>query len=645
MNIKLKYTISTYIFLASLTYTYASEVKAETLKFKSLKASRTNEAPTIDGKIDDEVWSKAEPLDDFIQFEPYNLSPASVKTEVRVLYDDNNIYIAFENFDPDPTSIMTRMNRRDDYEQIDKNTDWVGFGFDSNNDDLTGNWFMLTAAGVQLDVSINETRGFRSAYDISWNAVWDGETSIHSKGWSAEIRIPFNVFKFSKDSDQLWGGTFQRGYFAKQEQIQWPGRSKGARGTVPHYGQIVGIKNIPQPKNLELVPYFLAGKTQASEVSQETNLGLDLRYNINSSTTLNMAFNPDFGQVEADPSVLNLSAFETRLDEKRPFFVQGANFFSSWMRVFNSRRIGQRPGYIKPESGSIVDRPNETTILSAAKILGETSSGIKYGIINAVTNEEYASLEYEKDGKTERKDFLIEPYSNYFVGRVTKPFINELSAIGFMATDLKRNGYNDIATSIKGDWLINLFDNKFSFTGEYGSTINDDNNGFGGRYRISYRNPVMWELATWGGFYDDKWNVGAMGFQQKNNNWYTGARLSLRTDQPKGVFLNQNLDLRQWISGRHNGLITRNNFEIENDNQITNFWRFGFQIQLNPETYVDDDIYRDSRAVLIKDEAWQEYNIWFSTDSRKKYVIRPWYKINKGDGIDNTYRDEQKLLH
>ena len=157
MNIKLKYTISTYIFLASLTYTYASEVKAETLKFKSLKAFRTNEAPTIDGKIDDEVWSKAEPLDDFIQFEPYNLSPASVKTEVRVLYDDNNIYIAFENFDPDPTSIMTRMNRRDDYEQIDKNTDWVGFGFDSNNDDLTGNWFMLTAAGVQLDVSINET--------------------------------------------------------------------------------------------------------------------------------------------------------------------------------------------------------------------------------------------------------------------------------------------------------------------------------------------------------------------------------------------------------------------------------------------------------------------------------------------------------
>ena len=132
---------------------------------------------------------------------------------------------------------------------------------------------------------------------------------------------------------------------------------------------------------------------------------------------------------------------------------------------------------------------------------------------------------------------------------MTKPFINELSAIGLMATDLKREGYSDVATSLKGDFLINLMDNKFSFTGEYGSTINNDKTGFGGRYRISYRNPVLWELAAWGGFYDDKWDVGAMGFQQKNNNWYTGARLSLRTDQPRSVFLNQELNFRQWISG------------------------------------------------------------------------------------------------
>ena len=207
----LKFKIKRLIVISLFVYahSYATEINAETLRLKSLTATRTDKAPVVDGVIDDLVWSNAQLLDDFIQYEPYNLVPASVKTQVRVLYDDNNIYIAFENFDPDPNGIMTRMSRRDDYEQIDKNTDWVGFGFDSNDDDLTGNWFMLTAAGVQLDVSINETRGFRSAYDISWNAVWDGETSIHSEGWSAEIRIPFNVFQFSKDSEQVWGATFQ----------------------------------------------------------------------------------------------------------------------------------------------------------------------------------------------------------------------------------------------------------------------------------------------------------------------------------------------------------------------------------------------------------------------------------------------------
>ena len=199
----------------------------------------------------------------------YNLESPSVETEVRVLYDDYYVYIAFQNYDPDPSSIMDRISRRDDYEAIEKSVDWVGFGIDSNNDDMTGNWFMLTAAEVQLDVSINESGGWRDKYDISWNAVWDGKTQIHSEGWSAEIRVHINVLQFSKNEIQTWGGTFQRGYFKDQEQIHWPGRSKGVKNTVPYYGAINGIKNIPQPKNLELVPYVLAGQTQSDELNNE----------------------------------------------------------------------------------------------------------------------------------------------------------------------------------------------------------------------------------------------------------------------------------------------------------------------------------------------------------------------------------------
>ena len=640
MSKNINFTLLSSVLSVCTLFASSPEVDSDALRYKSMSAVRTDLAPKIDGNLDDEVWVNAVALDDFIQYEPYNLKPPTVETEVRVLYDDNYVYIAFQNFDPDPSSIMDRISRRDDFEAIEKNVDWVGFGIDSNNDDMTGNWFMLTAAGVQLDVSINESGGWRDKYDISWNAVWDGKTQIHSEGWSAEIRVPFNVFQFTKNEVQTWGGTFQRGYFKDQEQIHWPGRSKGVKNTVPYYGAINGIKNIPQPKNLELVPYVLAGQTQSDELNNEGNVGLDLRYNLNSTATLNMTFNPDFGQVEADPSVLNLSAFETRLEEKRPFFVQGASFFNSWLRLFNSRRIGRRPNFNEPSSGDIVDQPNETTILSAAKVLGQTTSGIKYGIINAVTSEEYGTREYDLNGVTKKDRFLVEPYSNYFVGRFTKPIINDLSTVGFMATDLHRNGHNIKASSVKGDWLLNLMDNKLEFTGEYASTINEEN-GYAGRLRLSYRDPSFWEVATWAGFSDDEWNVNAMGFQQKNNNWYSGVRASFRRDQPKGIFLNQEMSIRLWLSGLHNGMITRNNLEIDFENKFTNYWNLGVQVEINPETYVDDDIYRDSRAFIIKDEAWRALNIWFSTDQRKKYIIRPFYKLNVGDGIANNSRGDQ----
>jgi hypothetical protein len=182
---------------ASILFAFSTEIDSDALRYKTMSAVRTANPPKIDGKLDDDVWSNAIVLNDFIQYEPYNLETPSVKTEVRVLYDDSFIYIAFENFDPEPSTIMDRISRRDDFEAIEKNVDWVGFGIDSNDDDMTGNWFMLTAAGVQLDVSINESGGWRDKYDISWNAVWDGKTNIHSQGWSAEIRVPFNVFQFT----------------------------------------------------------------------------------------------------------------------------------------------------------------------------------------------------------------------------------------------------------------------------------------------------------------------------------------------------------------------------------------------------------------------------------------------------------------
>ena len=608
------------------------------LKYKVAIATRTEDPPAIDGRIDDAAWEKAILADEFLQYDPYNLEAPTVRTEFRVLYDDEYLYIAFNNFDPNPEKIMARMARRDDWEEgFEFNSDWVGFGIDSRNDDKTGYWFAVNAAEVQVDVAISGD-GY-GGFDGTWNAVWDSKVALHQLGWSAEIRVPFNVFQFSKERIQEWGATFQRGYYNNQEEINWPGRAKGVRGIVPHFGVLKGIEDIPQPRNIELVPYLLSGKTKKDATESIENIGLDTRYNLNSNTTLNVTFNPDFGQVQADPSVLNLSAFETRLDERRPFFVQGANFFKSRLNLFNSRRIGRRPDYYAPDSGTIIDRPNETTILGAAKILGETSSGLRYGIIDAITNREYGTREYEVNGNIEKDNFLLEPYTNYFVGRVEKPVINELSTIGIMGTDLRRQGESYEASVLNFDWSLKLRENKLSFTGQAANSITSDKAGYGGRFILSYRDPVWWDLSSWGSFTDKNFNVNDMGYQQRNNNWYAGLRGSIRRDYPKSIFLNQSLAIKLSLSGLGDGLITRQNIEIEQDNDFSNYWGLGWQIEYNPEVFEDDDLYRDPRAVIIKDEAWQSFNIWFRTDRRKKIVVRPRIDINQGSvrGIGTSY--------
>ena len=604
------------------------------LKNKIYMSTRTDTPPIINGDLDDAAWENAVLLDDFLQFEPYNLIAPTVRTEARILYDDDYLYVAFNNFHPDPDKIMVRRARRDDWRAgFDFNADWVGIGIDSRNDDKTGYWFAVNAAEVQVDVAISGDG--HGGFDGTWNAVWDSKVSFHDDGWSAEIRIPFNVFQYSKTSEQEWGTSLQRGYFSNQEEIHWPGRPKGVRGIVPHYGVLKGIKNIPQPRNIELVPYLLGGQTKTDENENVQNLGMDARYNLNSNTTLNMTFNPDFGQVEADPSVLNLSAFETRLNERRPFFVQGANFFKSRLNLFNSRRIGKKPSYYKPDSGSIIDKPNETTILGATKILGETSSGLKYGLINAITDREYGTVEDDIDGNIQRKKFLIEPYTNYFVGRLEKPVVNELSTIGFMATDLRRQNESNNASVLNADWSLKLLENKLSFTGQFANSFQSDESGHAGRFILSYRDPIWWEVNWWSGYKNKNFDISDMGYQDKNNNWYSGLRGSIRRDYPKGIFLNQRLDLKLDTGGRGKddrggALLTRKKIELEQDNNFLNYWGFGWSISAAGETFEDDDIYRDSRAVIIKDEAWNSFDFWFRTDRRKRIILRPSFNYSEG---------------
>jgi len=599
------------------------------LKFKVALATRTAIPPVIDGIIDDEAWDNAILIDEFVQHQPYNLEAPSVQTKVRVLYDDEYLYVSFYNYDPEPDKIMGRLARRDDWMTgFDFNSDWVGFGIDSRNDDKTGYWFAVNAGEVQVDVAISSSG--RDPFDSTWDAVWESKVARHDDGWSAEIRIPFNVFQYNKNKVQEWGASFQRGFYRKQEEIHWPGRALGARDIVPHFGVLNGIQDIPQPRQLELMPYVLGGQTKSDAIERVTNYGLDAQYTLSSNSTMNLTFNPDFGQVEADPSVLNLSAFETRLDERRPFFVEGASFFKSRINLFHSRRIGQRPGYLSPDEGSIVNRPDATTILGATKILGETSSGLRYGVIEAVTNKEYGTREYELDGETLRDQFLLEPYTNYFIGRVEQPIINDVSAVGFMATDLRRQS-SDASNAFSLDWRLKFKDNKLHFNGQAAHSRAGENPGNAGRLSLSYRDPVWWDIFMWGGATDKNFDVNDMGFMRRNNNWDYGVWGSIRRDVPKGIFLNQSLSLRFRTQGTSDGLITGKSANIEQDNTFMNYWSMGWNVMFNPEVFEDADLFRDSRAVVYKNEARQSYNLRFSSDRRKRVILRPSIQYTHGD--------------
>ena len=210
--------------------------------------------------------------------------------------------------------IRKPLTRRDNYmDGFASSSDFVGFAIDSRNDDYNGNWFGVNAAGVKIDVSVSG----HEEYDPSWDAVWDAAVNINNSGYSVEFMIPFSVFQFENKENQVWGIEFDRHIHKTQEMVRWPGHHKSHVGTVSAFGVLLGIKNIPEPKKVELVPYALSSFSQGGN---EYNIGADARYGISSSAVLNATVNPDFGQVAADPSVLNLTAYETFYEERRPFF-------------------------------------------------------------------------------------------------------------------------------------------------------------------------------------------------------------------------------------------------------------------------------------------------------------------------------------
>ena len=615
------------LFFVSILFesVYAQEIDPDQLRLKEIYAARVQTPPVLDGLLDDEVWKNVVPESDFLQWRPYNLKPPAEKTEVRLVYDDNYIYVGVNCLTSKPEKIVGRLGRRDSWqESFGEKSDWVVVAFDSNNDDRTGHHFFVNTVGSRLDVAFSG--GGKGGFDSSWDAVWDFKSALHENGWSIEYRFPFSIFSFEANSNQDWGFFVARHIQYKQEETQWPCVPFGVEGFVPYYGVLKGISDIPSPKKIEALPYLLSGNTDKVNTS---SVGIDLKYGFSAQSSLNLTFNPDFGQVETDPSVLNLTAFETQFQEKRKFFIEGNNFFKNIYELFYSRRIGKVPGLLTPDDGEIISKPNVTTILGAGKLLGETKKGTKFGIIEAVTDEEYGVWEHEVGDSLVREKILLEPRSNYFIGRVEQPVFNSLSTVGLMVTDLRRNnaGYSNV---LGLDWNIRFLNNALSIRGQLVHSSKDRTSGDGARIFVGYLNPEWWELKFFTGYKDKTFEINDLGFDWLYSNWYYGVDGGIRKQKPWGRFLKNDLKIKYHVGGRGDGLINNKYLRINQKNDFKNYWSIGSDLDMNFAAFNDYDTFRDNDAWVYKSETIGDFRIWIRTDQRKQFTSYVSLSIGRG---------------
>ena len=418
---------------------------------KTVTAFYLESPPQIDGYLNETFWDQSKSISGLIQRNPDEGQPATQKTHIWVAYDEANIYVAARMEDTRADSIIARLGRRDSRAKADR----FGVYFDPYHDKRSGYYFGLNAAGVYYDGAINND----SWFDEDWDAVWEGKVQIDDRGWSAEFKIPLTQMRFPDREEQVWGINFSRDITRNLEEdyfIFWP---KDESAFVSRFATLRGLKNLKLGSRLEILPYArLKNERIAPQKGDPFNdgsryrpgFGLDLKYGLTSNLTLNASFNPDFGQVEVDPAVVNLSDFETFYSEKRPFFIEGSsnyrfgsggatnnwNFNWSNPNFFYSRRIGRQPQGSARYSAQYADVPEGSRILGAAKITGKVMDNLNVGFLSAVTAREEARLGNSDGSRFSRE---VEPLTSYNILRLQKEFNEGRQGIGFIGTHLGRN--------------------------------------------------------------------------------------------------------------------------------------------------------------------------------------------------------------
>jgi len=448
---------------------------------KQATATRVpNGSVRIDGRLDDEAWQKATPITDFIQKEPVENAAPTDKMEVRLLYDDDVLYVGARMFSSDGR-IQAPLGRRDNTDQAEH----ILVSFDTFLDRRTAVVFGVTAAGVRIDrfhSSDNE-----ESFDAGFDPVWRAVTQVSGDQWTAELWIPFSQLRFNPQSVQTWGLNLSRFRPTLDEQDYWIVIPRTVRAWSSRFGELTGIANLVPPRRIEALPYIAGGSTingdrdRSDPFDDGRNLqgrvGADVKMGLGPNLTLETAINPDFGQVEADPAEVNLTAFETRFPEKRPFFLEGAQLFNiGHPNFYYSRRIGTRP--IGPATGDYVEYPDSGTILAAAKLTGRLPSKTSVGFLTAVTDAEQAQVATR--GALEQRTVAVSPHAYHMVGRVLQEFGPSASTAGFLVNYVHRQFdegspladlYTRNALGVAGNTLLRFKGGQYEFRASGGGSL------------------------------------------------------------------------------------------------------------------------------------------------------------------------------
>ncbi|HKS06588.1 MAG TPA: DUF5916 domain-containing protein [Gemmatimonadaceae bacterium] len=649
-----------------------------TLPVPSARAVRAAGSIAVDGKLDEAAWQNAQPITEFRQYDPQEGQPATERTEVRFLFDDDALYIGAMMYDKlGAAGVTSTVVRRDN----NFTSDFFEFVIDSYHDHLSRAFFFINPSGSKQDQLGIGT----SCCDGGWDPVYDVGTNITAEGWIAEIRIPFSQLRFSSNPSQTWGLQVRRFIQRTNEYVAWSWWGRTESGGPNRFGHLEGLEIPHHSRGLELLPYAMTKSEHLlrspgdpfNDGSKESiRAGLDLKYLLTPNLTLDATFNPDFGQVEVDPAVVNLSAFETFFQERRPFFVSGSGVFGyggfncyfcsnvSSLQAFYSRRVGRAPtgADLAYNAGPYAEVPEAATILGAAKITGRTANGYTVGVMNAVTGRSEATVRLPGGGDS---SMVVEPLANYFVGRLKKDYMRGDLVLGAIATNVTRDIRGEFnerlakhATLLGTDFRYAWNNRDYSLSGNFAvSNVSGDStvmiarqrasarfyqrpdrqpghrgffstridsmatemNGFGGYARLAKEaGNWLWETAV--NFRNPSFETNDYSFLTSADYVWNNFNVFRTWAKPTSWYRNMNVIAGGQVQRNFDGDITTNTqAQIFASGQTLSFWNWSAFYIYYPGNKIDDRLLRGGPSVRGVERGF--YSASLSTDSRKSWQL------------------------